>query len=250
MDLSIITATYNEKENISLLIPALNKIFAENKIKGEVIVVDDSSPDGTSETVLKLKEKYPNTVLVKRPGKLGIGSAYFDGIKASFGKYLIMMDADFSMPPSSIPELYRITQQETGKIGWGSRYLGDTKFETDFAHLIGTSFLNHWVSFWLNTGIKDNTLGFFCISRNHFNLLLKYAENRGIYPFNNTLYGLSLAALAVKNDLRLVEVPAPYERRIYGQTKIPFLSGLKIVFKDLLYTLSLRSKLSKKINEG
>ena len=77
MDLSLVVPTYNEKENLPLL---LEKIFFElkkSKIKGEVIVVDDNSKDGTGDLVEKLKRKYKNLHVIHRAGKLGLSSRSF-----------------------------------------------------------------------------------------------------------------------------------------------------------------------------
>src|SRR3989344_1979020 len=135
-DLSVITVTYNERENIRLFITTVNRIMNIAKIKGEIVVVDDSSPDGTSDVVLEMKKLFPNTVLVKRPGKMGIGSAYLRGFQAV-----------------------------QGDIAFGSRYLGNTTFEVDFAHRMGTYILNFWSRLWLNTCVYDHTNGYIVVKR-------------------------------------------------------------------------------------
>lgn len=240
-DLSVVTATYNERENILLLIEELNSIFHRCGIHGEVVVVDDSSPDGTADAALEIKKKYPNTVLVKRPGKMGIGSAYRDGINASSGKVITLMDADFSQPPAILPQLYQAARQ--GRIGWGSRYMEKVKFESDIPHLIGTSILNRWISLWLKTNVKDHTLGYFAIRREHLHQILDYAAEKDIHPFDSVLYGLPIAALALKLGIVPLEIKSPYERRKFGISKINSWDGLKVVLSDMIYTISLRRKL-------
>ncbi len=79
-NVSIVIPTYNERENIGALIPEIFRIFNESNINGNVIIVDDNSPDGTSEEVMKLSRDY-NVVLISREKKLGIGSAYISGFK-------------------------------------------------------------------------------------------------------------------------------------------------------------------------
>ena len=86
--LSLIIPTYNEKENIHLLTDRLFTLFKKNKIKAEIIVVDDNSPDGTSELVRELMKKYSNLKLIKRKGKLGLSSAVLDGFKRAKGDIL------------------------------------------------------------------------------------------------------------------------------------------------------------------
>lgn len=240
-DLSIVTVTYNERENIALLIRELNEIFSKSKIHAEIIVVDDSSPDGTAEEVRKLAKKYKTTRLILRNGKLGIASAYRDGINSARGRIIIPMDADFNHPPSRVAEFYRVAS--SGKIAFGSRYIGKRVFETDFAHFIGTTVINKWVSLLLQTGIKDNTNGFFAVPANLLGKIRSYSNKKGIDPFDTVLSGIVISACAKKLKIPVVELEAPYEKRRFGKSKIPFLSGLKIVLGNMMFTLKLRSKL-------
>ncbi len=242
-DLSVVTATYNERDNIRLLIEELNRIFKEKGITGEVFVVDDNSPDGTSDVVLEMQKRYPYTVLIKRPGKMGIGSAYFDGVKASWGEIITLMDADFSQPPAILPQLYDIALQD--KIGWGSRYVENVKFESDMPHIVGTKVLNTWISTWLRTGIRDHTLGYFALKRETLNRILEYATQKNISPFDSVLYGLPIAAIALKLGVPIIEVKAPYEQRKHGVSKIGFVDGVGLVLRDMTYTLQLSSRLKR-----
>lgn len=240
-DLSVVTITYNERDNIRLFVEEVNRVFQGQHLNGEIIIVDDSSPDGTSDVVLELKQRYPFLTLVQRPGKMGISSAYRDGIAAATGKAITLLDADLSHHPRQIPELYGATTD--GKIGWGSRYLGETKFETDFFHRLGTLLLNRWISLWLKTGMKDHTLGYFVIQKEHLDKIMELGKAHQLDPFDHTLYGITIAALAQKAGFPIVEIKAPYNRRAHGETKINFIWGLRVVLGDMLYTLRLYSRL-------
>ncbi len=240
-DVSVVTVTYNEKENISLFIEAMNKIFVENKLKGEVVVVDDSSPDGTSDVVLALAQKYPATKLIKRPGKMGIGSAYKTGAEAASGAVIALLDADLSHPPNVLPLMYKLAQE--GKIVFGSRYLGQTKFDTDFAHHIGTWMLNSWVSCVLKTKMKDHTNGYICMSKEVFNRVLDFSVSKNVAPFDHILYGITFAGVGRRIGIPIEEIKAPYNRRQFGETKIKFFWGLRVVFGDMWYALKLRRRL-------
>lgn len=240
-DLSVVTITYNERESIRDLLNTINALFQRHNVNGEVIVVDDSSPDGTAEVVLELKKKYPNTILLQRPAKMGVGSAYRDGLARARGQVVIPLDADLSHSPKVIPELYALAKE--GKIGWGSRYLGDTCFETDFPHKVGTYLLNLWVRTILQTAVRDNTMGYFAMKKELLERILTYGQERKIYPFERILYGVPIAVLARHLNLPIVEVKTNYYRRKYGQTKIPFWRGLQTVLTDMAYALQLRSQL-------
>ena len=75
MKVSVITPTYNEKDNVKIFIPRVEKeFFQANKLKGEIIVVDDSSPDGTADVARKLNKKYRNVRVIVKKKKEGIES--------------------------------------------------------------------------------------------------------------------------------------------------------------------------------
>ena len=239
--LSVVTVTYNEKENIKLFIEAINKVFGDNNVAGEIVVVDDSSPDGTAQVVEELKKKYPSTQLIVRPGKMGIGSAYKAGVDGACGEVVALLDADLSHPPATLFQMYTLAC--TGTIVFGSRYLGETKFETDFAHRIGTQLLNGWVSWVLGTGMRDHTNGYLCVQRSVLQKVFEESTARGVAPFDHILYGITIAGMARKLGIPIVEIKAPYNKRIHGETKIPFIWGLKVVFGDMWYALRLRFRL-------
>lgn len=240
-DLSVVTITYNEREGIPEFIEVINDIFQKNNIKGEIIVVDDNSPDGTAQVVMELKKRYPHTTLLQRPTKMGVGSAYRDGINIATGKIIIPLDADLSHTPDVIPELYQIANE--GKIGWGSRYLGDTPFETDFPHKVGTFLLNRWVRLVLQTGVRDNSMGYFAMKKELLQQILNYGKEKDLDPFKHILYGITIAALAKKLKIPIVEVKTYYHRRKHGETKIPFWHGLKTVVGDMVYAFTIRRRL-------
>ena len=113
---SIVIPTYNERKNIGKLISRINKIC--KKYRYEIIVVDDNSPDGTSEVVKKLNRR---TVKVITRKKRGLTSAILDGIKKSRYDTICVMDADFSHDPFYIPEM--IDAIKENDIVIGSRYI-------------------------------------------------------------------------------------------------------------------------------
>jgi len=101
--LSIIVPTYNEAENIGELIERI-----ETSLKGldfEVIVVDDSSPDGTAEIAEELGRAYRNVKVIKRPRKMGLASAALEGMREAKYRLIAVMDADLQHPPELLPKL-------------------------------------------------------------------------------------------------------------------------------------------------
>ncbi len=123
MKIAIVLPTYNEQANIVRLIPELFEVCKKNSIKLTVIVVDDNSPDGTAQTVLELKKKY-SVLLIKRPCKMGLGTAYIAGFKKALEmgfELVFSMDADFSHQPRSIPNFVKASRNFD--VVLGSRYV-------------------------------------------------------------------------------------------------------------------------------
>lgn len=116
-DVSVVLPTYNELENLKTLLPKIIK-----NLKGrtfEILVVDDSSPDGTADFVRNYRDKRVRLHL--RPKKEGLGKAYIDGFRKARGKTIIGMDADHSHNPIYIPKLLRKIDEGAG-VAVGSRY--------------------------------------------------------------------------------------------------------------------------------
>ncbi|MCE2463507.1 MAG: glycosyltransferase [Dehalococcoidia bacterium] len=104
--LGIVLATYNEAGNLPVLVETLEELLASADFR--VFVVDDNSPDGTSEVAKGLASRYGNISLITRPGKLGLGSALRDGMSAALADgcaYVLTMDADLSHAPQDVPRL-------------------------------------------------------------------------------------------------------------------------------------------------
>ena len=116
---SVIVPTYNERENVAVLVPRI--VRALDGVPCEVIVVDDASPDGTADAVLALAaEGYP-VRLVRRAAKLGLSSAVFAGAEAAAGRYVAVMDGDLSHDPTDLPPMLALAR-EGADVVIGSRF--------------------------------------------------------------------------------------------------------------------------------
>lgn len=120
---SIIVPTYNERGNIAIFVQLLWQ-HLQHEGPFEVIVVDDNSPDNTQEVVRQLQAKaHPARVkLVTRPKKLGLGSAYMEGLQHAQGEFIILMDADFSHHPKYLKGFMQKQRQTQADIVSGTRY--------------------------------------------------------------------------------------------------------------------------------
>ncbi|MFX0114582.1 MAG: glycosyltransferase [Candidatus Hodarchaeota archaeon] len=117
--------TYNERENIDLLIPIILRIFDNHGIKGRILVIDDNSPDGTADVVRRWIEKDSRVKLLNQSRKMGLGSAYRAGFRRALElepEAIFEMDADFSHDPKMIPIM--LQSLKTADLVVGSRKVG------------------------------------------------------------------------------------------------------------------------------
>ncbi|VEL32746.1 unnamed protein product [Protopolystoma xenopodis] len=106
---SIVLPTYNEKDNLPIVVWLIDKYMKESGYAYEIIIVDDNSPDGTQEAAKMLQKIFGNDKIIIKPraSKLGLGTAYLYGLKFSRGEFVIIMDADLSHNPKFIPEFIK-----------------------------------------------------------------------------------------------------------------------------------------------
>ncbi len=162
----VIIPTYNEKENIEAIIRA---VFSQKK-QFDILVVDDSSPDGTGEIVRNLQKEFSNLFLEVRKEKNGLGTAYIHGFKWAIFKhydYIIEMDADFSHNPEDLIQLYHACAEDGADFSVGSRYLNNkiNVINWDFKRLFLSYFASKYVRFITQIPIYDTTAGFVCYKR-------------------------------------------------------------------------------------
>ena len=206
--LSIIIPTYNERTRLGELVDTISRTFDQHHIAGEIIVVDDNSPDGTGQFAESLRERYPVRV-VHRPGKLGLGSAVIDGFAVASGSVLGVMDADLSHPPEALPRMLDALDRFQADLVIGSRYIrgGGTKnwpfvrrAMSRFACLIARPL----------TAARDATSGYFLIRRHASEEVTIQARGFKI-----------CLELLVRGRIRtIVEVPYEFSDRAAGESKM------------------------------
>jgi dolichol-phosphate mannosyltransferase len=159
----IVVPTYNEKENITNLLPILLDIGPDVGL----LVVDDNSPDGTAQYVESVAAENPRVRVIRRPRKMGLGSAYITGFKealASGATYVVQMDADFSHDPKYIQEFLKA--MEKSDVALGSRYSNGVNVVNWPMHrLLLSYFANVYTRIVTGLPIHDATSGFKCFRR-------------------------------------------------------------------------------------
>ena len=166
-DALVIIPTYNEKENVEAIIRAT----FNQKNFFDILIVDDNSPDGTSEIVTNLIQEFPKKLfLEKRIGKNGLGTAYIHGFKWAIKKkydYIIEMDADFSHNPKDLVRLYNACHKDGADVSIGSRYVNNqvNVVNWDIKRLFLSYFASKYVRLITRLKIFDTTAGFVCYKR-------------------------------------------------------------------------------------
>jgi len=159
----VIIPTYNEIENIYEIIPAV----LEQDERLELLIVDDNSPDGTSAAVEEIQKHENRVHLIKRAGKMGLGSAYLTGFKFGLDmgyEYIFEMDADFSHDPAMLPVLLK--RAEENDLVIGSRYVhGINVVNWPLSRLILSWGASKYVRIITGMKVKDPTGGFKCFHR-------------------------------------------------------------------------------------
>ena len=237
VDYSVVTATYNEAQNISSLLSAITQALEPTHRSYEIVVVDDNSPDGTGDIVQAAMQQNSNIRLVTRVNERGIGPAYLHAIRHSRGNVVCTMDADFSHPPASLPQL--LAAAEDGSLVLGSRFLRKGDFDTLWYRVLPTRSINIWHRWLLHTGLHDHTNGYLACRRDSLDRLLAVGQRLGVRPFDRTLYGLILTTLARRFHIPVKELPAKYIFRTKGETKIKFGTGVLLLFEEWLDSLRL-----------
>jgi dolichol-phosphate mannosyltransferase len=161
--LAIVVPTYNERGRIAELADAVCGVFREHAIDGELVIVDDNSPDGTGEVADQLASRLPVRV-VHRAGKLGLGSAVMEGFETAHRPIVGVMDADFSHPPGVLPRLLAHMTSTGADVVVGSRYIEGGAAENWPLLRLAMSRLACMLARPL-TPVRDATSGFFLIRR-------------------------------------------------------------------------------------
>ena len=216
--LSVVVPTYNERENVAVLVPRI--LGALHGVACEVIVVDDASPDGTADAVRELAAADGRVRLLEREGKLGLSSAAFAGAEAATGAYVCVMDADLSHDPMELPQMLALAQ-EGAHVVVGSRFAPG-------GMLVNVAFVRRVVSVAANLaaravnglGARDVLTGFALCERR----VLTEAPTR----YSARGFKFLLEVLATQRELTVREWPIAFRDRSTGASKATLREGYEL----------------------
>ena len=212
--LSLVAPTYNERDRLPDLVKAVFDAYQAGGISGDLVIVDDNSPDGTGAVADDLATRYPIKV-VHRAGKLGLGTAVVEGFNASDAEIIGVIDADLSHPPALVPKMLQAMRETNAEFVIGSRYIpgggtGDwplsRKLMSRFACLLAAGL----------TPVRDVTSGFFLVRR-------ELAKGVTISAGG---FKICLELLIRSEPKLVVEVPYEFRTRTAGESKMNFKEAL------------------------
>ncbi len=212
----IIIPTYNESSNIEDLLREIFKLKQEN----HVLVIDDNSPDGTATRVEICMDIYPGKVhLIKRAGKLGLGTAYIEGFRWALEKnyeFIFEMDADFSHDPCYLPALRKACEKDGADLAIGSRYVtGVNVVNWPLGRILMSYFASTYVRLITGMKVRDTTAGFKCYRAG----VLK-AINLSAIEFRGYAFQIEMKFAVWQLGFKVVEIPIIFTERKHGSSKM------------------------------
>ena len=227
----VIIPTYNERANIEKLLHDLLESYADL----DILVVDDNSPDGTGDYVQSVSDSDNRVHLLRRTGKMGLGTAYVEGFKfmlANGYEAAVQMDADYSHDPKEIGNL--LSALKNYDLAIGSRYFhGVRVINWPLRRLILSYSANLYTRIVTGMPIKDGTGGFKCFNRKVLESINLNAIHSNGYSFQ-----IEMNFIAWKKGFRILEIPITFVDRVEGTSKM----SKKIVREAVIMVWKLRLK--------
>jgi dolichol-phosphate mannosyltransferase len=236
----VIIPTYNEIENISRMIETVSGLPESP----DILIVDDNSPDGTGDKVVEILKLRNNVSIIRRRGKLGLGTAYIEGFRFAIKNeydFIIEMDCDFSHDPKDISRL--IAEMGNYDLVIGSRYIqGVNVVNWPLKRLLLSIGASVYTRIITGLPLKDATSGFKCFRRN----VLESIDLNSIRS-NGYSFQIEMHFKAWKNKFRIKEIPIIFTDRIDGHSKM----GKDIVKEAVFMVWKLRFPfLAKKLKNN
>jgi dolichol-phosphate mannosyltransferase len=209
----VIIPTYNEKENIEKIVPAV----LEKDPRISILIVDDNSPDGTGDIADRLAAENPRIQVLHREKKAGLGQAYIAGFKFALEKgfdYIFEMDADFSHDPKYLPDFLEAIKEYD--LVLGSRYIsGVNVINWPMSRLLLSYYANVYTRIVTGLPLRDATGGFKCFRREVLEAI-NFDEVRS----NGYSFQIEMSFRAHKKGFKIKEIPIIFADRMEGASKM------------------------------
>lgn len=218
-ELSVVLPTFNEAQNVPILIDLLHQTLAG--IDWEVIVVDDNSPDGTADVARKIASRDPRVRVLRRIGRRGLSGACIEGILASSASYVAVMDADLQHDEALLPQMFKELQVGEADLVVASRKVEGGTIGEGLSKLrtFGSNVANSLAQRLLNVDLSDPMSGFFMIRRDRAEEIAPALSAQG--------FKILLDIVSSFNGrLRIKELPFVFRERQHGDSKLDTLVTL------------------------
>ena len=234
LGISIVLPTYNERENIRILIPGIVKTFGH--INHEIIIVDDSSPDGTAKAAEELSEEYDNIKVIVRKKKVGIGAAIREGYNSAKNSIILSSDSDLSF---TLSDMYRFYEKilEGYDLVWGSKYSKGSFYEPEtlegrIKKLVSKSG-NEIIRFATGIDAYDFTANLRSVRKDVWKQIRTQEKT-------NTFL-MEMILKCKYGGFRVTEMPVTFNARIHGESKMNLaVEAPKFIIKMVKYVLMYR----------
>ena len=223
----VVLPTYNERENVALVLGSLRRVVPA----ADILVVDDSSPDGTADQVEALAAELGQIKLLRRPGKQGLGSAYREGFTVALDEgydVVVSMDVDLSHDPEVLPDLLALIATGADAV-IGSRYVPGGRTEDWPLHRrLLSRWGNRYTSLVLGLQLRDCTSGYRAYRASALRRIAPQTTSAEGYAFLT-----ELVRRLVRAGCRVMETPIVFRDRRFGESKM---SGRIVVESMVLVT--------------
>jgi dolichol-phosphate mannosyltransferase len=222
LELAVVVPTFNERGNIAELVERLATVLAG--ISYEVVIVDDDSPDGTSEAVRQIALYQPRVRMLRRIGRRGLASACLEGMMSTAAPYIAVMDGDLQHDESILPSMLREARQNRRDVVVASRNVAGASMGGFAERRVRLSNLGLKLSrLILHAEVHDPMSGFFLVDR-------KFVEET-IYRTSGIGFKILVDLLAsTRRPVKLAEIPYTFRRRESGESKLDVTVGLEYLY--------------------
>ncbi|MGA9353097.1 MAG: glycosyltransferase family 2 protein [Terriglobales bacterium] len=222
IELAVVIPTYNEKENVPVVLTALARALYD--VDWEVIIVDDDSPDGTAESVREMAATNPRIHVIERIGRRGLSSACIEGMLSTSAPYIAVIDADMQHDETVLPKMLEKIRDEHLDLVVASRNLGSGGMGEFSRGRVWLSNMGNRVSRLVcHCDISDAMSGFFVIDRHFFQEIVHRLTGSGFKILVDIL-------ASSRRPVRVAEVPYRFRNRARGESKLDVNVELEYLF--------------------
>ena len=223
-ELSIVVPTFNERENIPRLVETVKAALPD--VVWELIIVDDNSPDGTSETAKRIGAADSRVRCIRRVGRRGLAGACLEGILASQAQYVAVMDGDLQHDEGLLLPMLQLLRRDTANMVVATRYAdGGSAAGLSSQRAWGSRLATKLAHHLLKLELSDPMSGFFMLRRELVDQIAPRLSTQG--------FKILLDILVTAGDrLRIAELPFTFRQRVYGESKLD--AGVALEYLGLL----------------